>query len=84
MKEKDIDKYFEELIEESQDTDKYIEKLGEDGYTDKCIEDFEEGRYTDEDYNEEPLMELYEKQTGKNAITSRKTLSEDYLKWKEQ
>ncbi len=29
-------------------------------------------------------MELYEKQTGKNAITSRKTLSEDYLKWKEQ
>ncbi len=35
------------------------------------------------DDKEELLMKKYELETGKNAITSRKTLRKDYIKWKE-
>ena len=82
MKEKDIDKHFEELIEESQDTDKRIEEsLGKSSYTDYLAN---QENIPDKEYNEELLMELYEKETGKSAITSRKTVKQNYLKWKEE
>lgn len=33
---------------------------------------------------EDLLMDLYEKETGKNPITARKTLRKEYLKWKSE
>ncbi len=86
MKDSDIDKHMERLIEESQDIDKHIDKIGEllqpDYYTDKIEEMQTTNLLNREQEEEELLMELYEKETGKNPITARKTVRKDYTKWK--
>ena len=46
------------------------------------VEETEETEELEDD--EEQVMEQFEKETGKSAITSRNTIRKEYLLWKEQ
>lgn len=72
----DIDKYFDELTEKEYKN--YLEKE----VIDETIDGLQGEGIARELEEEERLMELYETETGKDPITSRKTLRKDYIKWK--
>ncbi|KKL85339.1 hypothetical protein LCGC14_1955670 [marine sediment metagenome] len=89
-----LEKYKKEKKDEEK-MEKELVKLAGKEFDEKIIDDGSEediqlykyemihGENYNEQNKEELLMDRYEKETGKNPITARKTVRKDYIKWKE-
>lgn len=74
------DDFLEEIIETKLN---HLDQLGEDDYLMEMVGESKNYEKQERDA-EELLMEQYELETGKSAITSRKTVRKSFLKWKKE